>query len=212
MLKTALLTLALSLSGRGYAAPVDQGLPPLLDKERAELRIGLPQEPWKLDPDADGPPLELSGALPNFARVSDAVFRSGQPEEGTLAQLAPYGVRTILDLRLTVEGEEAAEAAARGIGVAHVPMNGIYSPTFEQVDRALEVLTDPRRSPVLVHCHYGHDRTGVVIAAYRVVVQRWPIEKAAAEARSFHCCAPFFLKLEDYLQYYVNHRGGQAAR
>jgi len=157
--------------------------------------------------DADGPAVSLGVPLPNFAEVSTSVYRSGQPEGAGVKLAKQLGIRSILDLRLKVDDEEEESAGTSGIAVLHVPMNGVYSPTFEQVDRALAVLTDPRRTPVLVHCHYGKDRTGVVIASYRVAVQGWSIEKAAGEARSFGCCAPFFLTITDWLTYYMEHRG-----
>jgi len=47
----------------------------------------------------------------------------------------------------------------------------------------LRTLTDPQAGPVLVHCMQGADRTGVVVAAYRVVAQGWPKEEAIREMR-----------------------------
>ncbi|HUV86117.1 MAG TPA: hypothetical protein VMX79_03305, partial [bacterium] len=39
----------------------------------------------------------------------------------------------------------------------------------------------PARRPVFVHCHAGVDRTGFVVAAYRVKVEGWTPEKAYEE-------------------------------
>lgn len=35
--------------------------------------------------------------------------------------------------------------------------------------------------PVLVHCWHGSDRTGIVVAAYRIVFQKWSMEDAEKE-------------------------------
>ena len=35
--------------------------------------------------------------------------------------------------------------------------------------------------PIVVHCHQGSDRTGAVIAMYRIVFQKWAKEKALDE-------------------------------
>ena len=47
--------------------------------------------------------------------------------------------------------------------------------------RFLRIVTDHERTPVLVHCHYGADRTGVLCAAYRVAVQGWSKQQAIDE-------------------------------
>src|SRR6185295_14979600 len=169
------------------------------------------QVPVGVDADADGPAFFSDQPLPNFSFVSSSVYRSGQPDDDGVRLAKSFGIRSILDLRLKVDDEEEYAAGTAGLAVLHVPMNGVYSPTFEQVDRALAVLTDPRRAPVLVHCHYGKDRTGAVIAAYRVVVQGWTVAQAADEAKSFGCCAPFFLQVEDWLTYYKEHVAGITA-
>ena len=51
--------------------------------------------------------------------------------------------------------------------------------------RVLEILADPESGPVYVHCRRGCDRTGAVIACYRILVENWDAERAIAEARSF---------------------------
>jgi hypothetical protein len=35
--------------------------------------------------------------------------------------------------------------------------------------------------PWFVHCHHGSDRTGMMVAVYRAVVQGWPMDKAIDE-------------------------------
>ena len=40
---------------------------------------------------------------------------------------------------------------------------------------------DPARAPLLLHCEHGSDRTGYLIAMYRVVIEGWERERAIAE-------------------------------
>ena len=47
--------------------------------------------------------------------------------------------------------------------------------------RFLRVVTDPPRQPLFVHCHHGADRTGLMTAVYRVVVQSWSKDEAIRE-------------------------------
>ena len=79
------------------------------------------------------------------------------------------------------------------------------------MDWALRVAADPSRQPVLVHCRYGKDRTGVVIAAYRVVHEGWEPKAAAAEAKRYGCCVPLFDDLESWLRSYRRYRRGAAS-
>ena len=48
----------------------------------------------------------------------------------------------------------------------------------------LEIVTDPEKRPVFVHCMHGADRTGTMVAVYRIVVEGWDKEKAIDEMRN----------------------------
>ena len=45
----------------------------------------------------------------------------------------------------------------------------------------LQIVADPNRAPLLVHCQHGADRTGLMSALYRVAVQGWTKEEALRE-------------------------------
>lgn len=47
--------------------------------------------------------------------------------------------------------------------------------------RFLRIVTDPKRTPVLVHCQHGADRTGTMCATYRISVQGWTKAEALRE-------------------------------
>ena len=53
------------------------------------------------------------------------------------------------------------------------------------VRNALSVMTDPANQPVYVHCSRGVDRTGVVVAVYRMEVDGWSEAGAEAEMEAF---------------------------
>ena len=47
----------------------------------------------------------------------------------------------------------------------------------------LQIVTDPQQAPVLLHCYQGSDRTGMLTAMYRIVVQGWTKEAAIEEMK-----------------------------
>ena len=124
--------------------------------------------------------------IPNFHQVNDRVYRGAQPTEEGWKNLAKLGVKTIIDLcRL---GEHSSEAEARAVEAAgmryvSVPMNGYVAPSHEQVAKVLQLLDSGE--PVFVHCKLGRDRTGTVIACYRIKHEGWQNQKALQEAKSY---------------------------
>jgi len=122
--------------------------------------------------------------IPNFHQVTERIYRGGQPDENGWPQLAKLGVKTVIDLRRPGEHSIMAESlavAAAGMRYVNVPMDGFATPTSEQLVLPLTLLDDDE--PVFVHCKQGCDRTGTVIAAYRISRQGWENQRALAEAR-----------------------------
>ena len=122
--------------------------------------------------------------LPNFHQVDARLFRGGQPATGGVSRLKALGIRTIVNLRYEpdlVKAEEA-EATAAGIAYYNVPMRGLNRPTDKQVTRILALIDDRARGPVFVHCKHGSDRTGAIVACYRIARAEWTAERAIREA------------------------------
>jgi tyrosine-protein phosphatase SIW14 len=125
--------------------------------------------------------------VPNFHRVNERVYRGGQPAGEGWHSLARLGVRTVIDLRRESAHSAAAErrvVEAAGMRYVNEPMNGIVAPRPEQIARILALLESSAATPVFVHCRRGRDRTGAVIACYRIAHDRWPNEKALKEAKA----------------------------
>src|SRR5438105_8164740 len=123
--------------------------------------------------------------VPNFHVVNDQVLRGGQPTETGFRSLAGMGVKTIVDLTED-DGRSHAEkkfVKAQGMDYVSIPMKGMTTPTERQVSSALKVLTDKGAGPVFVHCKRGADRTGLIIACYRIEHDGWDNRKALSEAR-----------------------------
>lgn len=118
----------------------------------------------------------LETPLNNFYRVDSNLYRSEQPDEDSLKALAKLGIKEVLNLREYHDDEDATE---NDFSVHRVPMEA-GSATEEQLLAALTTIKN-RKAPLLIHCWHGSDRTGVTVAAYRVVVQNWSKAQAIDE-------------------------------
>ena len=122
----------------------------------------------------------------NFMKVNDHVYRGAQPTEEGFKNLAKLGIKTIIDLQATGDErarEEAKWVKAAGMEYVSIPMKGMERPKDAAVAKALGLLEDQNTGPVFVHCHAGADRTGGVIAAYRIEHDGWTNKKAFQEAK-----------------------------
>ena len=141
--------------------------------------------------------------LPNFHQVNARLYRGGQPREGGLGKLAALGIKTVINLRDDDERARAEEAEARAAGLHYfnVPFGRLGRPTDEQVARVLGLINAPANGVVFVHCAKGQDRTGTVIAVYRITHDRWTGERAKKEAE--HYGMKFWQRgMKDYIEDY----------
>jgi tyrosine-protein phosphatase SIW14 len=120
-----------------------------------------------------------SNALHNWYRLNADVYRSEQPTRQGFEEIRRMGIRTILNLRS--EQSDAALVEGLGLHLVEIPMEaGRFGE--DEIVRALRAIQTAEK-PVLVHCQYGSDRTGVVMAMYRIVFEDWTKEDALAELK-----------------------------
>ncbi|HWT00137.1 MAG TPA: sulfur transferase domain-containing protein [Pyrinomonadaceae bacterium] len=122
--------------------------------------------------------------LPRFHRVSERLFRGGQPRPGGLRRLAELGINTIINLRGEGRRTRSDEAEARSLGLSYfnVPLPAWGRPDDVRVRRILEIISAPESGPVFVHCKDGVDRTGTIVALFRIGREGWTSRAALAEA------------------------------
>ncbi len=122
----------------------------------------------------------------NFQKVDEHVYRGAQPTELGFQNLAKLGIQTVVDLQQVGDARSVSEekwVKAAGMQYVSVPMRGMGTPSDESVAKVLALLENTKTGPVFVHCHRGADRTGGVIACYRVEHDHWENAKALSEAR-----------------------------
>jgi hypothetical protein len=108
-----------------------------------------------------------AGGLARVYKVADGLYRSPQPSEEQFKVLvAKYGIKTVVKLN---SGFEDHDEIPNGVDLIHQPINVLdeVSPAYLQdiladIDRALQT------GPVLVHCSHGEDRTGLLVALWRL--------------------------------------------
>ena len=138
--------------------------------------------------------LTMAG-VPVFAKVSDGLYRGGQPSERGFAELRKVGIRTVVSLR--VFNSNRNRLSEMGFRQFHTSCKNLH-PEDEDVIEFLQIVTDPVNQPVFVHCRDGTDRTGMMVAVYRMVVEDWSRDEALAEMQAFG-----FNKIWDPLEDYV---------
>lgn len=121
-------------------------------------------------------PLERSG-LPNLFEVEPWLFRCAQPEREGFRELERMGVRTIVNLR-GFHDDDLPRGST--LDVERIRFH-TWHPEDEDVRRFLKLVRDSDRRPLVVHCQHGADRTGMMLAIYRIVEQGWSKDDAIRE-------------------------------
>lgn len=139
--------------------------------------LALADVPVSNRPAAWAQPIMLDG-VPNFHQVGTNLYRSAQPTAIGMRNLKQKGIETVVNLRSFHSDRD--EIGESGLGYEHIYMKA-WHPEREEVVRFLQIVTNPKRTPVLVHCQHGADRTGTMCALYRIAVQGWTREEALRE-------------------------------
>ena len=130
----------------------------------------IPQSKWAT-------PLQKPG-LPNLFKVSDDLYRGAQPTDEGFRQLKEMGIKTVVNLRVLHSDRDEMGDVSFDYERFNIKA---WHPEDEDIIRFLKIVTDKSRAPVFVHCQYGADRTGTMVAVYRVAVCGWSKDDAIAE-------------------------------
>jgi len=125
--------------------------------------------------------------LPNFAEVNAKLFRGGQPTENGVKELARRGVKTIIDLRGEDENAKKEELWARNAGIKFVAVNlsNWFKPETADIENVIKQIDAADNQSVFLHCKRGADRTGTVVAVYRISHDNYTAKQAISEAKKF---------------------------
>lgn len=133
--------------------------------------------------------------IKNFGRINDIYYRGAQPQNEDYANLAAFGIRTVINLTSDdAQANEKMMVENAGMKYHQIPMTTHVPPTAAQLTEFLGIVNDPAKQPVYVHCVGGRHRTGVMTAVYRML-NGWNADKAFKEMKQYDF-GPSFLHSE----------------
>lgn len=115
--------------------------------------------------------------MSNLYKVDKELYRSEQPDEENVNNMQRLGIKEVLNLRDFHSDNDELE---KGHFILDRVKMKAGSVTENQIISALRIINN-RKGPILVHCWHGSDRTGVTIAAYRIVFENWTKAQALDE-------------------------------
>jgi protein tyrosine phosphatase (PTP) superfamily phosphohydrolase (DUF442 family) len=125
----------------------------------------------------------VAKGVPNFGKLNDFIWRSGQPTREGYQTLEKEGLKTVINLR--EEFPQDKEMMPQGVKYVFIPIKDQHEPTEEQAKQFLEVASNPENWPLLVHCHGGEGRAGVMSAIVRLSIDGWDQDKTMKEVGNF---------------------------
>ncbi len=123
-----------------------------------------------------------AGEIPNLQQPQDKIFTSGKPDQGGFDHIAASGIKTVINVlpeRNCVPGE-AEIVMSNNMDYRTVPFH-LFEFRKETIEQFADVLKNAQK-PVLIHCGTGNHAGGIWFA-YRVLVEKAPLDEALKEGR-----------------------------
>ena len=129
-------------------------------------------------PDVFSDPSESVACDAETGGAAVAFYRGGQPTAEGRSWMVSRGFKTVVDLRFEDRdnqwtrpvggGAGVGKLGEKGLEVIHLPVTDMEPPSFEDVERFIEVANDESKRPMFVHCKAGIGRTGSMVSCWRI--------------------------------------------
>ena len=123
-------------------------------------------------------------------KVDDFFYRSPRPTyELLLKYKFVYDIEAVLNLEgdaLDSVNKEKGICTQLNIDESFISMSGIQRPPVNALIEGVNFILSNQKVGIttLVHCKWGINRTGMICAAYRIIVQGWTVDASWVEALS----------------------------
>ena len=127
-------------------------------------------------------PATLVNAEANLYKVDELLYRSEQLVSEDKAIIKRIPIKSIINLRyFTRSGDRKLFAPSEGVKLINHPLLTwrIKAPEIAQTLKLIR--QHQQEGSVLIHCYHGADRTGIMVAMYRIIYQNWSIKDAKHE-------------------------------
>lgn len=114
----------------------------------------------------------------NLYQMSPTLYRSALPDSTAVPLLEKLKVGTVINF---LPESDQSWLSAPGINQVQLPYRTNHVDDAQVIAALRAIQTAEAKGPVLMHCKHGSDRTGLMSAMYRVVVQGWSKEDALNE-------------------------------
>ncbi|OQR35469.1 protein tyrosine phosphatase [Pseudomonas sp. Bc-h] len=114
----------------------------------------------------------------NLYEMTPTLYRSRQPDAAAQPLLKKLGVVTVVDF---IKESDSKWLSDPSVAQVQIPLQTVHVDDADMIQSLRAIRTAQEKGPVLIHCKHGLDRTGLVAAMYRIVVQGWSKQAALDE-------------------------------
>ncbi len=114
----------------------------------------------------------------NLYQMSETLYRSALPDSEAQALLDKLKIGTVINF---LNEPDDTWLKTPGVVQVQLPYRTNHVDDADVLTALRAIQSAQARGPVLMHCKHGSDRTGLMSAMYRVVVEGWSKEDALKE-------------------------------
>lgn len=114
----------------------------------------------------------------NLYQMSPTLYRSALPDSAAQPLLEKLHIATVINF---LPEADSSWLKTPGVTQVQLPYRTNHVDDADVLAALRAIQTAQAKGPVLMHCKHGSDRTGLMSAMYRVVIEDWSKEDALKE-------------------------------